>query len=418
MSSIPPLAPATSAAARWWQHADFQRYVADLIRAELATLRRSHAGLPPLPWPGDLHLEHGLGADSLERFQLASALGSALHMDATDLDQQLLSLPTLSDWCDCARASLALAGERISFRTSGSSGLPKLCTHALAQLEQEVQHWAGMLGPVKRILYTVPAHHIYGFLFTVLLPQALPAAPQLVDARATLPARLAALARSGDLVVSFPDYWAGAAGAGQPFAPGVAGITSTAPCPDPVALQLQALGLELLQIYGSSETAGIGWRRQAGAAYTLLPCWERTAQPGLLLREGREVALQDTLDWRGERAFLPAGRLDQAVQVGGVNVHPAAVEAVLARHPGVAEAAVRLMRPDEGQRLKAFIVPADPAAPEAALAGELAAWARTHLTMAARPVSFTFGSNVPRTKQGKRADWIIDAGIESTPEQP
>jgi 4-coumarate--CoA ligase (photoactive yellow protein activation family) len=411
-TASPPPAPS------WWQHGGLPRYVADLVGAELAALRRSHAGLPATPWHGELNFEQDLGADSLERFQLATALSAALHMEKSGLDQQLPALPTLAGWCRAAQASLALQDGHINFRTSGSSGAPKQCRHALAQLEQEVRHWAGMLGPVQRIVHTVPAHHIYGFLFTVLLPQALSGAPQLVDARGTLPARLAGLVRSGDLVVSFPDYWAGVAAAGLPFAPGVAGITSTAPCPDPLALQLQALGLDLLQIYGSSETAGIGWRRQAGGAYTLLPWWGRTAQPGLLLRDGREVALQDTLHWRGERAFVPAGRLDQAVQVGGVNVHPAATAAVLERHPGVAQASVRLMRPDEGQRLKAFIVPADAGAPEAALAAELTAWARAHLTMAARPVSFTFGSNLPRTKQGKPADWIIDAVHESTPEQP
>ncbi|MYN09599.1 AMP-binding enzyme [Pseudoduganella aquatica] len=414
MSTLAPFAPTRP----WWQQDSLPRLIADLARSELAAMRLSHAGLPHAPWSGELHFERDLGADSLERFQLATALSAALCMEQTGLDEQLPALPTLAGWCSIAQASLALQDAHISFRTSGSSGAPKQCQHALAQLEQEVQYWSGVLGPVKRILYTVPAHHIYGFLFTVLLPQALPDAPQLVDARATLPARLAGLARTGDLIVSFPDYWAGVAAAGQPFAHGVAGITSTAPCPDPVALQLQALGLDLLQIYGSSETAGIGWRRQAGEAYALLPYWDRTAQPGMLLRDGREVALQDTLDWRGERAFVPAGRIDQAVQVGGVNVHPAATAAVLERHPGVAQASVRLMRPDEGQRLKAFIVPAPAGAQEAALAAELAAWARAHLTMAARPVSFTFGSNLPRTKQGKLADWIIDAGNESTPEQP
>jgi long-chain acyl-CoA synthetase len=52
-----------------------------------------------------------------------------------------------------------------------------------------------------------------------------------------------------------------------------------------------------------------------------------------------------------------AGRAEGAVQVGGVNVFPDVVGRVLTAHSGVAQAAVRLMRPEEGTRLKAFVVP-------------------------------------------------------------
>jgi acyl-coenzyme A synthetase/AMP-(fatty) acid ligase len=64
---------------------------------------------------------------------------------------------------------------------------------------------------------------------------------------------------------------------------------------------------------------------------------------------------------------------------------------VLALHPQVREAAVRPMRPDEGQRPKAFAV-AQPGTDVGALR---AAW--------------TFGARLPRQASGKGADWIIDA---------
>ena len=44
------------------------------------------------------------------------------------------------------------------------------------------------------------------------------------------------------------------------------------------------------------------------------------------------VPLQDDHIWPDERHFIPQGRKDYAVQVGGVNVYPAHVEKVLASH--------------------------------------------------------------------------------------
>lgn len=67
--------------------------------------------------------------------------------------------------------------------------------------------------------------------------------------------------------------------------------------------------------------------------------------------------VQDELVWEDSRHFLPQGRRDEVVQVGGRNVSPAHVAQVLRRHPRVRDASVRLMRPDEGLRLKAFVVP-------------------------------------------------------------
>jgi acyl-coenzyme A synthetase/AMP-(fatty) acid ligase len=77
-------------------------------------------------------------------------------------------------------------------------------------------------------------------------------------------------------------------------------------------------------------------------------------------------------------------------------------------HPAVADAAVRLMRPDEGRRLKAFVVPRadDSAATE--LAAQLSGWIAERLTAPERPAAWTFGARLPRQASGKPADWIID----------
>lgn len=401
------------AAPDWWrQRALLQRFVGDLMYTELCLMRHGSAGMPALPWPDTVQLDAELGVDSLERYALASALGAALHLPPDADLHRLLSAVTLGEWCDALGASIGSGSGLISFRSSGSSGVPTRNEHRLDLLWQEACFFAAQLPQARHLWFAVPSHHIYGFLFTVLLPLAYRQAPVLVDMRRTLPAALQQ-ATDGDVIVAYPDVWATLAPAVPRWRAGVSGVTSTAPCPPALARQLADGGLRLLEVYGSSETAGVGWRSAAGAPYALLPYWRHADGSDTLQRADGdggwlEVTCQDRIDWHDARRFVPAGRRDHAVQVAGVNVYPAQVAALLARHPAVQAAQVRLMRPDEGARLKAFVVPREPDA-SATLAGQLTNWVRERLAPPARPVAFTFGAALPMGQQGKPADWIIDA---------
>ncbi|MDB5792885.1 MAG: hypothetical protein JWQ80_2909 [Massilia sp.] len=411
---------------QWWQDdLALERVVRDLVAFELAQARPGRV-LPPQPWPANLDFVADLGADSLDLMGAATALGDLLGFGRSGMADALLGQPLLASWVIAARTSLERHDAALVFRTSGSSGAPKRCTHSLASLWREVDELARLAPGRRRILGAVPAHHIYGFLFTVLLPQAgthvRPAVPVL-DLRASSPASLAARLEPGDLVVAHPDFWAQVAALGQDFPPDVTGVTSTAPCPDAVAQALAAGGLRLLQVYGSSETAGVGWRDAAGEAYRLLPYWRRTEIDNTLERDrsGKSAgesaggggverhALQDRLAWRGPDRFIPNGRIDNAVQVGGINVFPAYVGEVLAMHPQVAQCVVRPMRADEGTRLKAFVVPKQGAHGPAALRAALSNWVGERLAPAERPAAYSFGPALPRQPNGKLADWIIDA---------
>ena len=400
-------------AAAWWDDEDaVQRFVADLVASELAAMRPTGPALPPQPWPASLHIGRDLGADSLELMGLASALAEALHMHESGIEDYLLVRQTLGDWRHIACTSLSRFSARLTFRTSGSTGVPKSCSHELDALWQEVQAFAPLLQGTRRIFTAVPAHHIYGFLFTMLLPAALGlAASDVIDLRAGSAARLAQQLREGDLVIGHPEFWRAAARSVPAFPGGVTGVTSTAPCPDQVSAALQQAGLAmLLQINGSSETAGVGWRSGHDQPYQLLPYWRRVADDGPgLMRDGSGVVLtcQDTLAWVDERRFLPTGRIDQAVQVGGINVFPGRVRQQLLQHPDVLDASVRPMRPDEGNRLKAFVVPRNASADPAALHAALDAWAGARLTAPERPRAYSFGSALPVDAKGKAADWAF-----------
>lgn len=406
---------------RWWTHqASLLRVLSDLLAGELALMRPGIVRRPP-PWPLELDLMADLGADSLELLGLATAMEQVLGIGCIG-EERVLANPRLGAWLEAAASGLEHGSGTINFRTSGSSGAPKACSHALASLWQETAALATLFPGTRRIVGLVPSHHIYGFLFTVLLPRALRLDPAAtVDLRGASPGAVARQLAPGDLVVGFPDFWRAFAPVVGALPAGVTGVSSTAPCPDEVARAVMDAGLaRLVQVYGSSETAGVGWRDSPDEDYHLFPYWEVGKDGAQLERCGadgsrRSFALQDRLAWGAQGRFRPMGRIDHAVQVGGVNVFPGYVADVLRMHPKVADASVRAMRPDEGRRLKAFVVPRAGAplegSPEAsALRAELGAWIAERLSTPERPAAYSFGAALPRQASGKLSDWIIDAG--------
>ncbi len=406
--------PAPQRASRWHVHRPtLSRVVTDVIVAEAASLRPDGAGLPATPWAPDMPIASpGLGLDSLERMSVATALSEALHLHESGQEDRLLMQRTFGEWLELIADALLAFDARVTFRTSGSTGAPRACVHNLVSLEQEVEYMCGMLRGVRRVLTAVPAHHIYGFLFTVLAPARLNL-HDVVDIRRLTPQALATMLQPGDLVVSHPANWALVARHISVPMDGVRGITSTAPCPTELARDLERSGLsQLLQIYGSSETGGVGWRTSSDAPYARMEFWSRSGTASQSLRRAlpdgssEEYLLPDHLEWLDHDRFLVGARRDDAVQVGGINVFPARVRDVLLTHPLVVDAAVRLMAPSEGLRLKAFVVPSSDTHAHA-LREELDVWLRTRLSAVEVPKSIAFGNALHRNEQGKLCDWAI-----------
>jgi 4-coumarate--CoA ligase (photoactive yellow protein activation family) len=383
----------------------------DLLRAELANARAGDvAGVPPGPWSDDLTIDgDGLGSDSLERLRLAGAVNEMFHIHETGIEDSLLVERRFGDWVDLVARCWQSNPARLSFRTSGSTGKPKRCTHSFASLHAEVQEHATRLRP-RRIFSAVPAHHIYGFLFTVLLPAEVGC--PVLDIRRNLPPVDAF--RPGDVIVAFPDHWHFMLRS-LDHLPDVTGVTSTAPMPTDLACDLSANGLRrLVEIYGASETAGIAWRDDPHGPFQLLDHWAvaDTVEIGgaarplpLIGRDGRQVTTPDEVVLLTLRSFTVRRRADGAVQIGGVNVFPKHVAETLAQHPMIAQARVRPSQLDEGGRLKALIVPRDITAPVDELRRTVQDWMATHLTAAERPRSLTFAVCLPKGALGKDSDW-------------
>lgn len=379
------------------------RIVLDLVADELAASRgRSAASLGRSGWDETTRLGgDGLDLDSLELMNASSALSEYFHLHEYGAEDYLLQLPTVGEWCDLVAQSLAATGTHLTFRTGGSTGAPKRCTHAVADLSVEVAAWTALLGPVERIVSLVPAHHIYGTVWTALLPDRL--GVECVSAGAAAVGR----AGPGTLVVGTPTHWAYVSRSLPAFPPGVTGVSSTAPLPAQLAHQLRGQGLEhLVEVYGSSETGGIGYRSDSAAPFTLLNHWDRDGEAALSRASAGGAAtvhaLMDEADWLDARRFVVRGRRDGAVQIGGRNVFPERVRDKLLEHVEVAEATVRL-EPATG-RLKAFVVPVVDGVDEG-LADRLDAWCGEQLSDVERPRRFAVGAALPRNAMGKLADW-------------
>lgn len=406
------------------------RVLQGLMQAELAAARGRRGGrhdssspgqspldqapprrVPPRePWHEDARIAGrspgDLGCDSLEALWLTSAACEMFHLFEAGEQDAIVRAERFGEWIDIVTRAVARNGARVSFTTSGSTGKPKRCTHRLDDLDRETRHLATLFADRTRVLAFVPAHHIYGFIFTALLPDLLDAA--VVDPAHAVQA-LSTLKR-GDLVVSFPERWMWLERTIRQWPDGVSGVTSTAPCPRALIEALMGQGLAAMtEVYGSSETAGVATRAWPDTGYRLMPHWtfddgHDAAVTRVIDGSGRCFELPDAVRRAADGRFTIVGRRDDAVQVGGVNVRPDDVAAALRERPGVSDAAVRLMRPDEGLRLKAFIV-ADVGWNEDDLRSQLDAWMGQALEPAARACALTFGRRLPTNDLGKSADW-------------
>lgn len=392
----------------WWNPDSVRALLLDLIQTELARLRpglQDAARLrAPDPDLGSLEL------DSLEFLDLATMVAVRFHLHETGHEAALTTRRRLSDWVELVLASRAIRDGAIGFLTSGSTGQPKLCLHTMARLEQEIDTFAALLSDRRRLLRAVPSHHIYGFLFAFMLPARL--GIQVLDTRRTLPGAILRQARPGDLILGHPAFFDLATRGPLEMAPDVVALTSTSPCPPELWDRLRERGCaRLIEIYGSSETAGIGWREAPGAPFRLLPHWSRDPDaPERIRRQdaaGESLALElpDHVRWLDPEHIQVLGRRDGAIQVGGVNVFPDHVRACIERHPEVAEALVRPDGVEPNRRLKAFVVPSARCTDPERLLQRLDAWLAEHLTPPERPRSITLGPRLPRSALGKLTDW-------------
>ena len=303
--------------------------------------------------------------------------------------------------------------------TSGSTGQPSAISKRLDQLAREVDALQAAFGAQldgTQVHGTVSHQHIYGLLFRVLWP--------LAAGRAIQPRRffhedlVGALAGTDTVLVATPAHlkrlpeqldWASLHGRLR------AVFSSGGPLPEDAARQVrQWLGVAPTEVYGSSETGGIAWRRWDTDA----PPWQPL--PGVQWRIEEDCLAVasphlETLDWwrtqdrveaLADGRFRLLGRADRIVKIEERRVSLDALERALREDPEVEDVRVLVL---QGQReqLAAVVVPGDPALARAgdgarrALGQRLGARLAQGHDAVTRPRRWRLVESLPINAQGK-----------------
>jgi len=295
-------------------------------------------------------------------------------------------------------------GDALVMATSGSSGTPKVAVLTAAALEASATATSAALGidPQRdRWLSCLPLAHIGGL--AVVLRALLTSTPlelhdhfdaELVEAASRNGATRTSLVLTALRRLDASGFTTVLLGGAAPPEQLAANVVAT------YGLTETGSGC----IYDGRPLDGVEVRAVDGELYLrgpmLLRCYRDGRDPFVDGPEGRRwFPTGDAGAVYGDGRVEVFGRLGDVINTGGEKVHPIDVERVLATTPGVTEVAV-WKRPDPtwGERVVAFVVPSDPAAPPQladllASAESLAPWQR--------PKELVLVEALPRAASGK-----------------
>jgi acyl-CoA synthetase (AMP-forming)/AMP-acid ligase II len=321
--------------------------------------------LPPNLQPGSLDLLETRAEGVLsDRPELRGSAHAIDPLDVTDEPSELGQI---------GRDALAL-----ELFTSGSTGEEKKITKRIRHLEDEVlrlEEAFGRLVDGTTLLCTAAPHHLYGLLFGLLWPLA---AGRPFHARQLLrPSELVPRARRFGpcALVSVPSHLRRLAqhrSVEDLRSVCRAIFSSGGPLPRETAHGLaRTTGISPVEVFGSTETGGIGWRSQRpdsqDDSWRLLPGVELVRSAGeestrvrsAFVSVGdpeRGYPLADRIERLADGRFVLRGRTDRTVKVGEKRLDLSLMESDLRSHDLVADAALLIVERAGEARVAAALV--------------------------------------------------------------
>ncbi|WP_413282784.1 AMP-binding protein [Vibrio sp. MA40-2] len=250
-------------------------------------------------------------------------------MVSSELNQLIMSFkPTEIDALNC----------KIELFTSGSTAEPKLIVKSLAVFEREarmLQQQFESMDSIRNIIGSVAHFHIYGFLFRIVWPAMFGRCFDRrlavdIDFIAEIDAQDTALIASPVMLEHLATY-------GQSLRLGQV-FSSGGPLNfDTANVIKQLLGQYAVEVFGSSETGGIAWRRQQqpdsawqlfdGVSYRAVN--DQLVITSLFIDEIGEYYTDDLIKPLDERHFQLLGRRDRVVKLAEKRISLTAIEHAL-----------------------------------------------------------------------------------------
>ena len=256
---------------------------------------------------------------------------------------------------------------KIHMYTSGSTGHPKAVLQRMKEFEEDnafvISKWGDEFWK-RKVCSCVNQHHIYGLLFSVVLPFA--AGIPFRRNRITIPAEFKSLTDDSYAIVAVPAFLkrtvedeAESFGLKSPIIFTSGGVLT----PDVAKKTDQIMGFWPIEVYGSTETSGIAYRQSKnGLEWTPFDNAEisQNAEGCLIIRSpyisdpaGFETA--DLVEIFPDGRFLLKGRSDSIVKIEEKRISVLEVENRLNQNPYVKDSCVIAMA-DRRQYLAAAVV--------------------------------------------------------------
>lgn len=364
------------------------------------------------------------------------APGPVWHLEKAGLDVPCIWVVWNCCLSYCATGIILLVEGRIRrrrfaavFRTSGSTAQPKTIVKTFDTLAKEVAYHLSQLrregvlpassrerGPV--FLCTIEPDHMYGRLWRVLLPRAAGCEvdPEVIFAPESLLAKMKA-AEKVFLVTtpSFLDRFCAYADQYEVPRNCVEITTSGALLtPETSAAAKRVFGIAPREIFGSTETGGVAWRRQdePDCPWRVFdPVRVGTTEDGRLVVDSpfsfqKGFAMGDGVELApDQRGFRLLGRRDRLVKIAEQRVSLPEMEQRMAELPEVKEAALVPLAGEHGPYLGAVVVldlgAADVSSGKRACARALRQKLLPVFPKGTVPKRYRFVSALPRNAQGK-----------------
>ncbi len=306
---------------------------------------------------------------------------------------------------------------KVTLFTSGSTSEALAICKSFKDLENEVTVLLELFGPCyshREVFATVSHQHIYGLLFRLLLPLA--AHAPFSSRQLEYPDQVARSSAKNRVLVSSPALLKRLAG--EIVANGYGKVFSSGgPLPGVAARQCRELfGSWPIEVYGSSETGGIGWREQESEEQP----WQ--AFPGIDLRCAEEDRLairspfiaaddwyvtHDRVSLLTDRTFRLLGRVDRIVKISEKRISLVDVEQHLQQLAEIIEAVVVPLQRAERLELGAVVRLSGEGLSLLTQHGKHAFTRRIRRSLAAYiepvgvPRKFRFVDEIPVNSQGK-----------------